>query len=413
MLWAYNLILVPLAVLLAPLALLYALSSARRRRGLRERLWPPPEKPAGGGVWVHAASVGEAEAAAPLIEALLERRIPTLATTLTVAGRDRLRGRLPGLSVRLAPLDLPGLVSIAAVRARAAVLVLVETEIWPNLIRAVSARGARVVVVSGRISDSSFPRYRRLRPLLASVFREIWLLGAQSESDRDRFVELGLRPERARVTGDLKLDRPSPSPPSEELRTALGPGPFLVGGSTHPGEEEALLQAWTSLRAGSASGPRLVLVPRHPERARAVLRTARRYGATAGLRSKGAAEADVVVVDTIGELEAIYELAELVFVGGTLRPIGGHNLLEPVRAGKLVVHGPHTENQRSQERLLRPLGVLRRIEHARDLVDTLARLWAEPDRNAVSARARASLESHRGALDRSLDLVLRAVAQRA
>lgn len=410
MLWAYNLILVPIVLLLTPLALVYVLFSPRARRGLGDRLWPLPKMPPGS-VWVHAASVGEAEAAAPLIEELLEREIPTLATTLTYTGRERLRARLPGLRVRLAPLDLPGLVSLSAARARVAVLVLIETEIWPNLIHAVASRGARVVVVSGRISDQSFARYRWARPFLASVLRQISLVGAQSEDDRDRFVELGLPADRARIVGDLKLDRPDPPVASAELREALGPGPLLVGGSTHPGEEEALLQAWISLRGASAL--RLVLVPRHPERVHGVLRTAQRYGATAALRSKGAAEAEVVVVDTIGELSAIYSLAELVFVGGTLAPVGGHNLLEPVRAGKLVVHGPHTENQRSQERLLRPLGVLRRVEHARDLSEVLGRLWADADRNAVSASAGAELELHRGALARSLDLVLRVRTQGA
>lgn len=406
MAWAYNAVLVPVALVLAPLALLWALGAARRRRGLGERLSLGPEMPAGS-VWVHAASVGEAEAAAPLIEALLARGIPTLATTLTASGRDRLRARLPGLQVRLAPLDLPWLTSRNVARTRAGVLVLIETELWPNLIWAAARAGACPVVVSGRISDSSYARYRRARPLVASVLRAVWLLGAQSESDRERFVALGLPPDRARVTGDLKLDRGAAALPSEELRAALGPGPLLVAGSTHPGEEEALLEAWSSLRA-DVPGLRLVLVPRHPERVRAVLRTAERHGASAGLRSRGAAEHDVVVVDSIGELGAIYSLAELVFVGGTLRPIGGHNLVEPVQAGKLVVHGPHTENQRGQERLLRPLGVLRRVEGARDLVSTLRALWAEPGREALCARARAALEEHRGALSRSLEIVLQA-----
>ncbi len=409
MLLVYNLILVPIVLLLGPFALLYALASARRRRGLVERFLPVPEM-ARDGVWIHAASVGEAEAAAPLVKALVERGIPTQATTLTASGRDRLRARLPGLSVRLAPLDLPGLVSLSAARARAAVLVLVETEIWPNLIHAVTARGGRVVVVSGRISDQSYPRCRRVRLLFAAVLREVCFVGAQTEDQRDRFVDLGLPRERAHVVGDLKLDRPPPSAPSADLRAALGPGPLLVGGSTHPGEEEALLQAWNSLRARAAVGLRLVLVPRHPERVQAVLRTARRYGASAELRSQGAASADVVVVDSIGELAEIYALAELVFVGGTLAPIGGHNLFEPVRAGKLVVHGPHTENQRTQEQLLCPLGVLHRVQHARDLVETLTGLWADIDRNAAAVRARTSLDSHRGAVARALELIERALA---
>ena len=211
MLLLYNLILVPLAVLLAPFALLAALCSARARRGLGERLWPRVLMPEPS-VWVHMASVGEVEAAAPLLDALLERGIPTCATTLTASGRDRLRVRRPELGVRLAPLDLPGLVSLAVVRARATVLVLVETELWPNLIHAVASRGGRVVVVSGRLSDASYPRYRRARGLLASVFCELSLLGARTEEDRERFLRLGVAPESAHVVGDLKLDRPAPPP---------------------------------------------------------------------------------------------------------------------------------------------------------------------------------------------------------
>ena len=407
MLLLYNLILVPLAVLLAPFALLAALCSARARRGLGERLWPRVLMPEPS-VWVHMASVGEVEAAAPLLDALLERGIPTCATTLTASGRDRLRVRRPELGVRLAPLDLPGLVSLAVVRARATVLVLVETELWPNLIHAVASRGGRVVVVSGRLSDASYPRYRRARGLLASVFCELSLLGARTEEDRERFLRLGVAPESAHVVGDLKLDRPAPPPPSDELCTAIGEGPLLVAGSTHAGEEEALLEAWRGLRERDAPHLRLVLVPRHLERVPGVLRMLRREEASVGLRSEGAAKADVVLVDSIGELTSLYALAELVFVGGTLAPIGGHNLLEPVQAGKLVVHGPHVENQRSQVRLLRPLGVLHRVERERDLREELARLWADVKRAERGARGRSALEAHRGALGRSLELVLQA-----
>ncbi len=407
MLWLYNLILVPTVVLLAPFALLAALCFPRARRGLGERLWPHVRMPEPS-VWVHAASVGEVEAAAPLIGALLERGIPTCATTLTASGRDRLRARLPDLCVRLAPLDLPGLVSLAVTRARARVLVLVETELWPNLIHAVASRGGRVVVVSGRLSDASYPHYCRARPLLASVFRELSVLGARTKEDRERFLQLGVAPERGHVVGDLKLDRPAPPPPSDELRAAIGEGPFLVGGSTHAGEEEALLEAWRELRERVAPALRLVLVPRHPERVPGLLRMLRREAVSVGLRSEGAAKADVVLVDSIGELTSLYALAELVFVGGTLAPIGGHNLLEPVQAGKLVVHGPHIENQRSQVRLLRPLGVLRRVERDGDLGPALGRLWADDERAELGARGRAALEAHRGALGRSLELVLEA-----
>ncbi|HXZ84176.1 MAG TPA: 3-deoxy-D-manno-octulosonic acid transferase, partial [Myxococcota bacterium] len=207
---------------------------------------------------------------------------------------------------------------------------------------------------------------------------------------------------------DLKLDRPAPPEPSAELRAAIGAGPLLVGGSTHPGEEEALLQAWQRLRATRAPELRLVLVPRHPERVPEVARTARRHGARAGLRSAGAADADVVVVDSVGELASLYRLAELVFVGGSLAPVGGHNLVEPVQAGRVVVHGPNLANQRTQVALLQPFGVLRSVENAAALERALRELWSDPERNAPAREAAKRLEEHRGATDRVLELVLAA-----
>jgi 3-deoxy-D-manno-octulosonic-acid transferase len=404
----YNLLLAPLLLLVAPLALIWLLLSPRTRAGLSERL-TPLRAGARGDIWVHAASLGEAAAAAPLIDALVAEGRQVRATTTTVTGRDRLRDRFPGLPVRLVPLDLPGLTGRSARAAGAGVLVLVETELWPNLIQAVAARGGRVVVVSGRVSDRSFPRYRALRPLFAAVLRRVHRVGARSEPDRLRFVALGLPSQRSLVIGDLKLDVAAPAAPSEALRAALGKGPLLVGGSTHPGEEEALLAAWRALRQGPAPDLRLVLAPRHPERARAALANARRVGARAALRSEGAAAAEVAIVDTVGELGSIYTLAELVFCGGSLAPVGGHNLLEPVRAGRVVVHGPHLENQRTLEALLAPLGVLHRVADAADLERCLQRLWADSERNAPAVRATERLEAHRGATARALEVVLAAL----
>ncbi|MCP4003308.1 MAG: 3-deoxy-D-manno-octulosonic acid transferase [bacterium] len=405
MIVVYNILLLPVLVLGLPLALIASLFSKRLRHGFLERLYPLPGAP-GQNIWLHAASVGEVEAAAPLVAALLERRVAMVATTSTTTGRDRMRALFPGLAVRLAPLDFPGLVQVSVRRVRVKILVLVETEIWPNLIHATRAAGGRVVMVSGRISDRSLPRYRRMRWLFAPALARIARIGARSEEDRDRLLALGANPETTRVVGDLKLDRDTPPPASEELRNALGEGPLLVAGSTHPGEEEALLSAWQSLRERAAPGMRLVLVPRHPERVPEVLKTAKRYGAEAEMRSAGAGRADVVVVDTVGELGAIYGLADLVFVGGTLARIGGHNLVEPVRAGRVVVHGPHTGNQRAQRTLLDPLGVLNPIENARELAETLERLWLDPERHAFAKTAGPVLDAHRGASERCLQIVL-------
>ncbi len=408
MIVAYNLLLVPLFALLSPLLLLATLFGLFGPIGsVLERLRPLPRMPAGT-VWVHAASVGEAEAAAPLVARLVERGVPVIATALTVTGRARLRAVLPRVRSRLAPLDLPGLVHLSLARAHISVLVLTETELWPNLISAATSRGARVIIASGRLSDRSFPRYRWFAPFFTPLLEKLHAVGARAELDRGRFVALGAPEARTSVVGDLKLDRPAAPQPSQALRDALGPGPFLVGGSTHPGEEEALVSAWQRLRANRAPELRLVLVPRHPERVPEVARTARRNGARTGLRSQGAADADVVIVDSVGELAILYHLAELVFVGGSLAPVGGHNLVEPVQAGRVAVHGPNTQNQRTQEALLAPLGVLRRVENAAALERALLELWLQPDRNAAAREAAKRLDEHRGAADRVLRLVLEA-----
>jgi 3-deoxy-D-manno-octulosonic-acid transferase len=404
----YDLLLVPLAIVLSPLLALAALFGLFGPLGsVIERLRPLPRMPAGT-VWVHAASVGECEAAAPLVARLVERGVPVIATSLTVTGRARLRAVLPRVRTRLAPLDLPGLVHLSLARANVSVLVLIETELWPSLISAAARRGTRVIVAGGRISDRSFPRYRLLAPFFAPLLEKLHAVGARAELDRARFVALGAPDARTSVVGDLKLDRPAAAAPSQALRDALGRGPFLVGGSTHPGEEEALLSAWQRLRASRAPELRLVLVPRHPERVPEVVRTVRRNGARAGLRSQGAADADVVVVDSVGELASLYQLADLVFVGGSLAPVGGHNLVEPVQAARVVVHGPHTQNQRTQEGLLAPLGVLHPVENAAALERVLRELWSDPDRNAPAREAAKRLEEHRGATERAIALVLAA-----
>jgi 3-deoxy-D-manno-octulosonic-acid transferase len=405
---AYDLLLIPLFLIALPFLAVAALLGVFGPVGsVLERLRPLPRMPANT-VWVHAASVGEVEAAAPLVARLVERGLPVIVTAVTVTGRGRLRNVLPRVRTRIAPLDLPGLMHVSLARARVSVLVLIETELWPNLISAASARGVRVIVAGGRISDRSFPRYRLFAPFFAPLLAKLHAVGARAELDRSRFVAIGAPDARVSVVGDLKLDRPAAAQPSESLRDALGRGPFLVGGSTHPGEEEALFGAWQRLRATRAPELRLVLAPRHPERVPEVARTARRNGARVGLRSQGAADAEVVIVDSVGELASLYHLADLVFVGGSLSPIGGHNLVEPVQAGRVVIHGPHLENQRTQQALLAPYGVLHPVENAAALERVLRELWLDPERNAPAREAAKRLEEHRGATDRVIALVAEA-----
>jgi len=191
---AYDLLLVLALLATLPVLLVAWLVGAfGPRSSVLERLRPLPRMPVGT-VWVHVASVGEAEAATPLLAALVEQRVPVIATALTLTGRARLRARLPRVRSRLMPLDLPGLIHVSLARAQVAVLVLVETELWPVLIRAAHARGARVIVAGGRISDRSHPRYRLLRPLFAPLLAGVHEIGARSELDRERFVALGLEP---------------------------------------------------------------------------------------------------------------------------------------------------------------------------------------------------------------------------
>ncbi len=410
----WNVLAVGGLLVASPLLVLWLVLSRRARAGIAERLTPLPRRDRAS-LWLHAASVGEVEAAAPLLSRLLESGIPVVATTQTTAGRERLAQRFPGLGARLAPLDLPGLVHVSVRRARVATLVLVETELWPNAISATARAGGRVVIASARLSDRSFPRYRALRPFFARVLApcHVAAVAAQTELDAQRFEALGADPARTSVVGDLKLDRAAAPAPSPDLLAALGAGPLLVAGSTHAGEEETVLDAWQELRAGPAPELRLVLAPRHADRAADVLVTARRFGAVAALRSKGAASADVVVVDSVGELGSLYHVADLVFVGGSLARIGGHNLVEAVSAGKVVVHGPHVENQRAQVNLLAGRGVLVPLGSAHELLPALQRLWLAPDRHAPARTAAAWLTSQRGATERILACVRRAFAEGA
>ena len=400
----YNVLLGIGLLVAAPAIAVWIGVSPRARRGLWQRLTPPHGPRVD--VWAHAASVGEAESLVPLLEELGARGLRFLVTTQTWAGRETLRRRLPRVRSRLCPLDLAPLTERSIARVAPRLLLLVETELWPNLIWSARRAGAAVVVVGARISDRSFPRYRRLGRLLRDLLSEIDAIGARSPDDAERWIRLGASEERVVVVGDLKLDRPAPAAPSEELLRAVGPGPLFICGSTHPGEEETLLSAWSDLRGSSAPDLRLVLAPRHVERAPAVARLAGARGARAALRTKGAAEAEVVVLDTVGELAALYGVAELVFCGGSLVPVGGHNLLESVRAGRVVLHGPHLENQRAQVELLAPLGVLREVRSAGEIAATGAELLADPEAHRAAREAGTLLETHRGAVHRSAELVV-------
>jgi 3-deoxy-D-manno-octulosonic-acid transferase len=289
-------------------------------------------------------------------------------------------------------------VEAALRRVRPSALVLVETELWPSWIVAAHRRRIPVVVVSGRISDRSFPRYRRIARGLRPILDRIAAIGTRGVTDAERFMALGASPERVQVTGDLKLEPPRGTTSlAEDLDLVLGGVPLIVGGSTHAGEESALLGALASVEQAGLRAS-LVLAPRHLERFDAVEALARRTGRAVRRRgrldSRPLAEGEVLLIDSMGELPGLFARATVAFVGGSLVPVGGHNLLEPILEGRPVLFGPHTEN-------------------ARAAAADLARAAIQALRDPASWRARAeagrkALEQHRGTAERSAKLIMRA-----
>jgi 3-deoxy-D-manno-octulosonic-acid transferase len=418
--YALYTLLATTAVLLAyaPTALL-----RRLRRGvplhLRDRLLAgaaaaTPDVPAG---WIHAVSVGETIAAAPLIEGIRRLRpgLPLIVTTVTVTGARVARERYAGLAAhRFFPLDLPWTVRRFVGRVRPAFLVCMETELWPNLLRALAARGVPVMIANGRISDRSFRRYRLARPLMRRVLDDVRVFGMQSHEDARRVIALGARPERVVVTGNVKHEATSDTPGSIDLwRRLLGleaGQPVWVAGSTHRGEETAVLAAHRLARA-EHPGLALVIAPRHPERADEVAALVNARGWPAVRRSALPRERErdaVLVLDTVGELAPLYALADVVFVGGSLVPLGGHNVLEAALRRKPVLMGPHTGNFREVAALLEGAGAALVVRDGAELGRELSRLLGdEALRRKLGEAGFEAAASRHGAVRETLELIER------
>jgi 3-deoxy-D-manno-octulosonic-acid transferase len=404
------------AVLLAPVLAVVLVARPSLRRGLRDRLG---YRPAGheGRIQVHASSVGEAKAATRLIRKLESNGHAVRATASTAAGRELFERDLPTMPSSLAPFDHPWLVDRALGSTRPRLSVLIETELWPVRIAAAARHDVPIVVASGRLSDRSFPRYRRLQRLIEPTLRRIDAVGARTELDAERFVALGVPAERVRVTGDLKLDPPVEHPAlAIDLIRALADDPVVVGGSTHPGEEEALLDAQDNAEK-EGHGFVLVLAPRHVERARDVVRLCqqrqRRVHQRSQLEGRHLVPGEVLVLDTFGELSALYATASVAFVGGTLVGVGGHNLVEPVHAGCPVLFGPHYENVRKIVEILELGGAGQCVASAPDLARVLVECFDDLEACRVRGElGRESLEAHRGSVERTCSMIEEVLARR-
>jgi len=384
-----------------------------------ERFGFGAELPAGG-VWVHAVSVGEVNAAAALVTTLRERypSVPVLVTTLTPTGALRAKTLFKDLAqVRYIPFDLPGSVRRFFKRVQPRLAVIFETELWPNLYYQCDRRKIPLVLASARISSRSVGRYRRLGSLFRDALARPVVVAAQGEGDASRFVSLGADPDRTHITGNIKFDFSVPQDIGERGRRLrefyAGSRPMWVAGSTHGGEEDIVLEAHQIVR-GMHPRALLVLVPRHPPRfeevahglQRAGIRFVRRSQRAGERAAAAAAAADVLLVDTLGELLDFYAAADVAFVGGSLVPIGGHNLLEPAALGVPIVTGPYNGNSADIAKLLIERGAAEVVHGAAELGGRVAALLSDPDeRERIGAVGRDCVDSNRGALGKLLGLI--------
>ena len=373
-------------------------------------------------IWIHAVSVGEVLTARALLQVLRERypRLRIFLSTTTITGHQVARNNLQYIDeVFYFPFDFAFIVRRTLRLVRPRIFIMMETELWPNLLRAARAAGVKTLLVNGRISSRSYPRYRFARPFFTHVLANVDRFCMQSEESARRIVDIGADPARVTVTGSLKFDSlegPGSGAAADRGRNRVlryfripPERPVVIAASTLKGEEEPLLEAFHRVRA-TRPGALLIIAPRKPERFDDVEALARRSGLNVARRTELRVDAeprhDVVILDTIGELAQLFQVATVVFVGGSLVDAGGHNILEPAVFGKPIMFGPHMQNFAEIARAFLDNGAAVDVKNGRELETTLMELLGDPVRRAsLGAAARALVEANRGARGRSLEAI--------
>lgn len=365
-----------------------------------------------GGIWLHAASVGEFNAANPLIRALLKTcpEIPLTVTTLTPTGSERVKRELgERVSHSYIPLDLPGAVRRFLDRLQPRLIIVMETEIWPNLYLQAQQLNIPLLMANARLTNRSAGRFRHVSGFAGEVLQTVAWIGAQSAADAERLIACGARPRLVDTTGNLKFDLSAPASLEERalaIRLGWGPErPVLVAGSTHEADENVIIPAFVELLK-SLPDALLVLVPRYPERFARATQLAKAAGLRTELRSRDetcSAQAQCFVIDSIGELMPYYACADVAFVGGSMGEQGGHNALEPAALGKPVLLGPNMDNAREIAAQLLSCNAARRVTNPQDFQQAAQEILMDGAlRDRMGQAGRNLVENNRGALDLTL-----------